>query len=202
MAILPLEDLRGAHKGEICHVIGKGPSLQWLTEVGPGPVMPISEALMVIERLDVDYPPDRWNVRSGEVEPAQWRVSRVYSLQKDEPCYEPKKPCALILSYHHSRWGYPRHDPRYLFSMLDFTEHVQQFSVIAAAHISKLMGCSGVEYLCCDSLVNEDRRTYEPTLGHLRNYSTNYGGVKPELVKCLESLGLTYQFTIPERSEE
>ena len=178
--LLPITDLADKHKGETARIIAKGPSLQYLTpeDVGPGPIIAISEAIAFIETMD--FP------------------NTVYSMQKDWPCYLPTKGAAVLLSYHHSRWGHRNYSPRYCFNMEDWFTGTCQYSVVAAIHIANLMGCTAIDLISNDVIANGDKRTFEPSFGRMDHMAGNYKGCKEQVMEAINKFGFPYTLTTPE----
>lgn len=177
--LLPIANLKDTHVGETCRIIAKGPSLINLTEadVRDGPVIAISEAIAHVEKLDLPNP--------------------IYSMQKDWPCHRPTKGAALLLSYHHSRWGWRDYEPRYCFNMLDWFLGSCQYSVVAAIYVANLMGCTAIDLISNDVIATGDKRTYEPVYGRMDHHSGNYKGCKDQVMEALEKFEFPYTLTTP-----
>lgn len=147
-----IDRLRFKHKGDICWIVGKGSSLQYLKKhhIGPGPIIAINESIIPIENLGLDNP--------------------IYSLQKDadppdkDPIAPPKKAALLI----HERETPNRHKdylPRYTFdNPMDFNCSWNTCSAVTATNIALMMGCTWIVYVSFDAAVtgNLDVCHYKP----------------------------------------
>jgi hypothetical protein len=176
-----IQELRDAHKGETCRIVGKGPSLRDLGEsdIGSGPVIAIAEATVVAERLG--YVP-----------------RRMYSLQKDIGNYEPRSGCPVLLSFHESRADLPGYEPSYVFDMVsDLHLPYNGWSAVAACEIARLMGCTALDYICCDVMTTGDMSTYDPLKGTIEMVPGNYSPLPMALLHHLAFVGIKTTFTHP-----
>jgi len=129
----PIEDEAGRFKGLPCYIVGKGPSLDYLTELcfanKKAPVISVNEAT--------------WKV--NEVVPSD----RHYSIQAEavlkDTCFSPNK----IVTADCASW-YPTaqrlvHDFRYRGRVL---------TVMQAISCAQVWGCSKVVFVSCDVLAD------------------------------------------------
>lgn len=148
---MSLNELQRKHAGETCWIVGKGPSLRHLQadDFGPGPVIALNDAIIAVEKLDIENP--------------------IYSLQKDgqaEHMVQVRTDIALILQSTEGFSGewFPEHPLRYLVDPLADLgfDHVQVLATRMAIEIAKRMGCQTLKLMCCDNLVNGAMETYNP----------------------------------------
>lgn len=165
------------HFGEDCWIIGKGQSLSRLREdhIGPGPVITLNQAIIKIESLSLP--------------------NKIYSMQKDGgtrrvfpsprlipickargycqyiPCdgvVEPRHTTTLLLHKLESLYCFPYHQPRYVFSMKDIGLTENQFSMVCAIKIARLMGCMHLNLVSFDSCTTGDCGEYIHGKGLIR----------------------------------
>lgn len=178
--------LRHKHPGEICWIVGKGPSLRYLRaeHFGPGPVIALNDAIIVVQDLGLDNP--------------------IYSLQKDgypEHMFEPRAEIPLILQDtpgYSGEW-FPEHPVRILvdpIADLGF-DHPQVLSTRMAIEIAKQMECESLKMLCCGNLVNNALETYDPRTGtaEVTGAARWYELTRPYILNDLESI--PHEFIIP-----
>jgi len=153
-----IQALKGVHAGATAWIVGKGPSLLMLTreQLGPGPIIAINEATIVVESLGLDNP--------------------VYSMQKDADSYAigPDGPlvtggaapiaslrgATLLVHQHESANRMSTYAPRFVFdNVKDFGLEWWEFSSLTAVAIAKLLGCVKVVFVSHDSSVFGDTRT-------------------------------------------
>ena len=157
-----IQALTNAHAGDTAWIVGKGPSLLMLTkeQLGPGPVIAINEAMILVEALGLD------NV--------------LYSMQKDADRYEdgpgppvvvtggtepiaPLKGATLLVHQHESANRMIEYQPRFVFdNVADFGLEWWEFSSLTAVAIARLMGCLKVVFVSHDACVFGDLRTCTP----------------------------------------
>lgn len=139
-----ISKLAGKHQDEACWVVGKGASLKNLTpdDVGAGPVIAINHAIEAVENLGLPNP--------------------LYSMQKDNYCSTPKAASLLVHKPESDALGVLKdYRPRYVFdNEEDFGINRFFPSVVSSIYLAKLMGCSSIKFLCCDSFTNGDCRTF------------------------------------------
>lgn len=181
-----LKDLRGVHTGETAWIVGKGPSLMNLRagHFGAGPVIAMNAAIMIVQALGLPNP--------------------LYAMQKDgcshQPCVcRPRgdQPALVILKEStvlflqrpgFSERCFPMH-ANVIFVQpekeLQLPTHAMSIRMCAA--IARLMGCSKIVFVACDSLANGDiRRVDFWSGGIVQDAGTaHYLPNNPKLVKEL-----------------
>jgi hypothetical protein len=187
---MSIDSLRGAHPGQTGQIVGKGPSLKYLTgeHFGPGPVLALNDAIIAVEWLGLSNP--------------------LYSLQKDGNPHHMTRPgddVTLILQStpgYSSAW-FPEHPQRLLVdprAELHFADD-SVMSIRMGAAILRLMGCEQMVFISCDSLASDDLRTYYPRTGKTKKRcAAMYAAVIPLLFSDLE--GFPYRVFTPERRPE
>ena len=137
-----IQKLKGQFKGQTAYIIGKGPSLKYLStenfkEEG-GVVIPLNEAIIVAENIGL---------------PSSFSI---LSQQKDgkPECMVKPKSAPLLLHEQESKDWFPDYPERYIFDVAtDYGIHHCN-SVIAAIELSKLMGCKKIVFLCFDFYID------------------------------------------------
>jgi hypothetical protein len=181
--------LHNAHKGQEIYIIGKGVSLQHLRKehIGEGVVMAMNQSIIPVEQLGVN------NI--------------VYSMQKDgcgsmapHRCEDRKpndmvRPLKSILLVHELESNYCLADysPRYIFNNTEIGLLWQDPSIFSAIKIAKYMGCSKINIVSCDSLVNDSNDYYSPGIG---TFSHSYLVHKERTLNELQSI--PHSFITPE----
>lgn len=178
-SIAPLKD---RHRGEVCYVVGKGPSVVDLKahHFGPGPVLVINETIRHVQELGLP--------------------NQIYSMQKDgcvtsdpdtipRPCdtceqhgwkrapvVDPYPGVAVLFSQHLSSWCLHGRKNRYVFTdaELGFEGYPMTMSVLETVPLAKHFGCQSIVMMCFDSLVNGNTDTMECIDGGA--YARNYEG--------------------------
>ena len=160
-----LDELKNKHQGEDVYIIGKGPSLQYLTKdmIGEGVVITINDAIVKIEELNLP--------------------NKIYAMEKDgwyvdnKPCFEPHDcsihsimpkedgKTTLLVHKHESLNCLPNFKPRLVFDNEEFGLHFQHFSALSCIQIAKLMGCKKFYFISFDAYTHQDASTYIPGKG-------------------------------------
>jgi len=185
-----IRELANAHAGETARIIGKGPSLRHLaiTDIGPGPVIAISESIITVERL---------RLRPYHSNDIGLPNESLYSLQKDLGNVRPLT-CPVLLSFHESEKDLPGYEPSYVFNMCDDLHlPYHGWSAVAACEIARLMGCTALDYICCDVMTTGDMSTYDPLKGTVELVHGNYSPLPMALLHHLVSVGIKTTFTHP-----
>ncbi len=142
-----INNLRDKHKGETAWIIGKGASLANLTkeEIGDGPVIAISEAIVPVEAIGLSNP--------------------VYALQKDadppdENPIAPPKKAILLVQDREAKDRHKDYKPRYVFdNPLDFDAPWNTTSANTALLIAQLFGCKKMVLVAFDACTKENYDT-------------------------------------------
>jgi hypothetical protein len=153
-----LTELRGAHAGKTCCIVGMGPSLLNLTERDfseDDVILALNHAIIHIEKLELSIP--------------------IYSMQKDGFCVRPKRHPLIVheLEGVHEigapQANSPDYSPRYVFNNpADFGLEWYRPSVVTGVKVAELFGCPKVRLLACDALSNGDcRRVDYDAEGHV-----------------------------------
>lgn len=137
-----ITELKDAHKGMTCYVVGMGPSLLGIspyTFASGGVVLAMNHAIIQVEKLNLPNP--------------------TYSMQKDCFCVRPKSVPLLVHELEAHEENSPDYEPRYLFNNeKDFDLEWTRPSVVTAIKIADLFGCKRVKLIACDALSNGDCR--------------------------------------------
>lgn len=183
-----MPELENKYPGKMVYIIGKGPSLDYLTtEMIPEDIIVIAlnESIHKVESLD--FPND------------------LYVVQQDVGLKETCRPRrgALLLSYR-CRGFYSDFPNRYLYHAVNFSLNYSALSVLVGIEISKYMGIEKFVFCCFDACVTKDTGYaksigYEPTrggdpnrfLGHRNRILKQCGN--HELTWLVPAPGITHQ---------
>jgi hypothetical protein len=152
----PISELSGLYTGLPLWVVGRGPSLGNLRaeHFEDGPVIAINQAIEVVEALGLDNP--------------------VYAMQKDCYFFNPKSAPLLVHeqeSLKNDREKIERYKDVYVFdNRKNFEYSWNAPSVVSCVGIAKLMGCSKIIYLCCDSVTDGVLEAYGAPATDPRGY--------------------------------
>lgn len=141
--------LSNVHKGQTAHVIGRGPSLQYLRDYhfinSNGPIIAVNYAILHIRKLNLS--------------------NTIYTLQKDDGQVRPIRSENLIVhELEPSIDAWTDYQPRYTFNNeKDFGISWNEFSTLTCIELARVMGCDKIRYISCDADVNGDTRTYMPS---------------------------------------
>jgi hypothetical protein len=209
MSNRPLENV---HAGEIAYIVGKGPSLRYLSQehFGSGPVITINEAIVSVEKLKLDnpiYSLQKDGCRTIAPNNSNGLVTRghTYPHKCGYPMVYPHKDTTLILCSNDGYSGMclPSHKKRVLFDLplhLGLVPNCN--SLLAAFEIAVLMGCSSVVLLCFDSF-NKDYRTYNPHNDEITNLDYNNRRY-PKAIRRIKAqlVRLPHTVVIPQPNKE
>lgn len=181
--------LENFHPGSEIFIVGKGPSLAFLTaEVffpSRCPIICLNDSILVVQAMGLSNP--------------------LYSLQKDGDArymVEPSETTHLLLQSTPGYSGeyFPDHTNRYLVdpvTELGFEREETTATEMAIA-IARSMGCSHIHMCCCDILVNGNTGTFDPFARKSVNdaYKTAiYSYAKERIMEQLRSI--SHDFIIP-----
>lgn len=198
VSIAPLKD---KHKGQVCYIIGKGPSLQHLKahHFGPGPVLVLNESIRYVQTLGLP--------------------NQIYSMQKDgcmtEDPHNIPRPCgtcaehnwqrkpvtnpfpgiAVLFSQHLSSWCLHGRPNRYVFTdaELGFEGFPMTMSTLEAIPLARHFGAASLVMMCFDSIVNGDLGTLAAVDDH--QFAMDYEG--HEITADIEELHRNLQWVKP-----
>jgi hypothetical protein len=160
--------LRGKHVGETAWIVGLGASIKYLSaeHFGSGPIITMNGAIKIVEEFGLP--------------------NQIYSLQKDgcEKRDLPGHQCAEKMIY--PKVDIPVILPRRGYGELCLKDHTSrlwldyvksleleppEMSVrIAVALAMRIMGCTRIVFVCCDSLMGDtprNMRRYYPETGKI-----------------------------------
>lgn len=172
-----MDSLKNIHPDSVISIIGKGPSLQYLS---PGylqstPVIALYEAIIPVEVMQINNP--------------------IYSLQKDNVLTVPKR-ATLLLHEHESKNCLPDYRPRIVFDNAQFGIPWNAFSQITAVKIAQWMGAKKIRFICFDSFTTGSNATYVPGKGIIDAYHDNYPKQKVQIWEFL--LTFEHEFVTPQ----
>jgi len=171
-----IEGFRDIYKGQAIWIVGKGPSLQYLTkeDVGSGPVITINEAIIKIEELDLPNPIYSMQKDGGDrrryfrSHPFILRPDCDYKSNCGDKCgnmYKPKKGAILLVHKHESLYCFADYLPRYVFDWAKLGLKCNRFSLVIAIRIGILMGCKKFCFISFDVHTTGCLVSYIPNVG-------------------------------------
>lgn len=176
----PTKSYSDIYKGQVCYIVGKGPSLDLLKKTAfaaEGPVLAINESLHKIESLNLNNP--------------------VYGLQLDhnlkETCKPSKETTRLLVgpncaNLYQDKTYKVVMDPR-SFGLIESCISAQ-FAIM----IARLMGCVKLDMISFDGCVNNDFNYakcigYDSAVGGLK---TRFASHKPLILVTAKNIPLTW----------
>jgi hypothetical protein len=181
-----LETLRDLYPGQTAWIVGKGPSLMHLQaeHFGEGPIITINESVLIVQDLGLSNP--------------------IFSMQKDGDAgighaVYPRADIPVILQRPgYSEKSLPEHALRiWVTPQQDFGLQHSEMSVRMCVRIAKVMGCTRIMFVCCDSLVNGDVRRMNVESRSIVNANSGaYARVRPLVLKDVENM--PHDFILPE----
>jgi hypothetical protein len=180
-----LKEFEGWHAGSTAYIVGKGPSLRYLSaenfDAFPAIIITMNEAILPVQDLDITHP--------------------IYSMQKDGlpgSMVRPHDNVFLILQKPgYSQDWYPDHPFRFHIDPInDFGfEKADVMSVRMCVAFAKLLGCTRIVFMCCDSLAG-DYQTWDIQRDQITMESVGYyAAVVPEVLA--EVAGMEYEIVLP-----
>lgn len=152
MATEDIQKLKNRFNGLNCYIVGKGPSLTWLTyqdfiSSGPGPVIALNHAAIKVNTLGL--PMD------------------VFAMEKD--CghgFDLGNMILVVHSLEKSKNYKPKHTPRYSFNnRIDFGLKPTDFSALSAIQLGLLMGCKHFILISFDAATMGSLHCFHPSPG-------------------------------------
>ncbi len=158
---LAIESLRPFFTGQKCYIVGKGPSLDRITDDcfadESAPIICCNESIRKIESLDLENP--------------------LFMIQQDmslrNTCLPKKETTKILVSEHAQHW-YAESVNRYVYNAVQLGVQSSQLTAICAIEIAKMLGATSVDMCCFDACVTKEI-AYAKCVG----YSPTKGG-KPE----------------------
>ncbi len=153
-SIAKVHELKDKYTDSLAYMIGKGPSLDRLTEkdfkIKDAPIICLNESIHKIEELDIPNP--------------------LYTIQQDaklkETCWSKKG--AMVISYLTQSW-YHEHPNVYDYSPKDFglsnTKH--PISGAMGVYFAKFIGIKEMKLLAFDSMNNDPELSYAESIGYM-----------------------------------
>jgi len=164
-----MESLRGKHKGETAWIIGKGPSLQYLTadDIGDGPVVTINQSILDVENLGLKN-----KIYSMQKDGGNKRVKSSDNLNPNCPerhngcgdsCGGMNRPKHATLIVHNleSLYCFDDYSPRYVFELADFGLTQNTCSFVIAIKMGQLFGCTSFNFISFDAHVLKNNKIYQ-----------------------------------------
>ena len=186
-----VQDLKGKFKGQTAYIIGKGPSLKYLSKedfTEGGLVIPLNEAIKIAENISL---------------PSTFTIMSQQKDGKPECMVQPEN-APLLLHEQESKDWFPEHPERYIFDIEKDYNVKQCPSVVAAIEFAKLTGCNKIVFMCFDSYTDDiDDYPDDSRLGKLHSVKWRIEHLKaqkltiPEHTKDIET-----EFIKPEKRKK
>jgi SAM-dependent methyltransferase len=138
--------LKGKFKGKPAYIVGKGPTLDNITEADfedDCPILVLNEAVHKIETLE---------------------VANIYLLQQDTGINCRPTRSRMLLHFY-IKHLYPEMTERYIFTDTDFGRARHSLTVLVAIAAAKYMGCSEIRLWAFDAAVSGNTN-YAKCIGH------------------------------------
>lgn len=180
----PISELRNAHLGLPCYIIGMGPSLLRLRPehlMEPTAVIiALYESVLIVEH---------WNLPNP-----------LYSMQKDNITGLPERAPLLVHKEESARQQFT-YEPCYVFDVAaDFKRPWFLNSGVASSYIAHLFGVGYIEIFCFDRTVHEDRRRAAIVDGNLildETPDNQLSNVMGEVHQLAEERGVKVEWRTP-----
>ena len=191
-----MEQLKNKHKGFVSYIIGKGRSLEYLTNdyfSENGIIITINESVIKIKELNP--------------------LLKVYSMQKDgyhnrscvyPDCYNcnisttDPSPYTLLVHKEYSEKCFEDYPDRIVFDnkLLGLTKI--GFSALSAIKLSQLMGCDKIVFLCFDAHNGDIRGMYKRKIKQSGEYGNVNYKVQIDIQKrFLLKIPLSHKYITP-----
>lgn len=201
--------LTGAHDGEMGYVVGKGPSLKYLTKwhfmSETGPVIAVNEAIHLVQDLGLPNPlysfqkdgcvlRDNPHPECMDINPFGQKISMVL----------PNPEVVLIAPARgHSRYCLSAHKNKvYLDFAQEFNIPESEMASVISIYALIAMGCTRIGLVSLDSLDTGDERTLDPVSGAIyldRRRSSAYKPAHKRILKACN--GMITEFITPKGPE-
>lgn len=154
-----IEGLRDRHTGETAWIVGKGPSLGRLraSDIGPGPVIAINEAIAVVQNLGLPqqvYSFQKEGCEARDENGARPCGSCAQFGWRRDPLVDPYPGIAVVLDQYFASWCFHGRENRYVYETGAFgygeTPHIM--SVFEAIPFARYLGASEIVMLCFDAM--------------------------------------------------
>ena len=156
-----METIKNKYQGQVCYIVGKGTSSQYLTKehFGEGVIIALNNAIVKVESLNL--PNDTYSQQKDghgygvKVCPC---IDNKENMKICFMCY-PQRATLLIheLEGNDCMKDYPK---RIVFNNNELGLHWSRVSVITAMRIAEWMGCTYLKLLCFDSVTQGDSNYY------------------------------------------
>ncbi|MFH2075419.1 MAG: hypothetical protein ABIJ57_08750, partial [Pseudomonadota bacterium] len=188
-----MERLKNKYSGQICTLVGKGPSLEFLTKEHfvDGPVIAINHAGISVEALEL---PNDIYIMQKDGGHKRRQFGNWANLIPDcdvssecndcEGIHKPKK-AALLVHNRESLYCLLDYSPRHVMSWEVLGLSGNECSFIFAIQLAKLMGCVGFRFISFDAHTTGDTRTFLPGKG-VDNQKTSYESTVPKIAGYID----------------
>lgn len=168
------DDIKDTHIGQTAYIVGKGPSLNYLTKtmVKEGLVITLNQAIIKVEELELP--------------------NSIYSLQKDQFTVPVKESTTLILHKHESVKTIGKPKLSYLeFDAKEMGFPIDTFSAIIAIKMAEIMGCVKFVFISFDSCTTGDVTTFDTSKPYFPKAYVTQATKMKEYVKNLNCEWIT-----------
>jgi len=134
------------HCGEVCYIVGKGPSVNSFRDYGPGPIIALNESIQRLEALNLSNP--------------------LYSLQQDgkPQCMVRPERATLLLSEQSQNY-FKDYTPRIVYSQTkDLKIQDKIISAVSAIEFARAFGCKSIVFIAFDAVTGKNSDYYDNSL--------------------------------------
>ena len=172
-----MNTLKDKHKDQTAWIVGKGPSLQYIQRhhLGEGIVITLNESILAVEKLNLpnttySLQKDGGDRRHGAKEHALTPECD-YLNQCGNECGSMIRPKSAVLLLHdlESKYCFSDYPNRVIFDLGTIGLKANIHSLVFVTLIALYMGCNKFNFLCFDSSITGDSRTYIPGKGLSNN---------------------------------
>lgn len=181
-----MEELKNKHINTEVYIIGKGTSLQFLKKehIGEGIIITLNEAILKIEEFDL--PNITYSMQKDGYDADHRNICVCKNEgRKDSCCMVLPKKATLLVHALESIKCFEDYTPRYVFNNNDFGLEWNNPSVFSVIKVAQYMGCSKLNFLCFDSMVNGSNMGFCPGKGI---YSNHYTMHKKKIMSMLKDI--------------
>jgi hypothetical protein len=187
-----VEELRDLYAGQMAWIVGKGPSLKHLRaeHFGKGPVLTMNESILIVQGLGLTNP--IYSMQKDGCRMSKQAHACPGECQVQPPMTTPNPDITVILQDPgFSEMCLPDHPLRLHVdpvAELGFAE-ATEMSVLMCIAIAKLMGCTVINFVSCDSLTGDMRTIDVHTLkAEFNVFVGHYAHAVPQVLEAVQEI--------------
>jgi hypothetical protein len=198
-----VEELKDLYAGQTAWIVGKGPSLKHLRAryFGNGPVITMNESILLVQTLGLGNP--IYSMQKDGCHMSQLPERCRMGCQVKFPMVYPMKDVTVILQDPgFSERCLPEHKKRLWVDPVQELgfELATEMSIMMCIRLSQIMGCTRINFLCCDSLIGDMRTINVHTLeSALDQFAGHYAHVVPAVLRAVRKF--PHEIIIPGGAE-